>query len=102
MVIHKRTNEKDVDNYFDYIRLVVNDVAATIKAEKKLPDREHCGTREIVTHVYLAALQYDYIALVYRKYDEKFEDKHIKMRMKRKMIVAMKMYHSLDKEDDKE
>ena len=68
----------DINNYFDCIRSVMNNVAAIIKTEKNLPDREHCGTPEIVTEVYLAALQYDYSALVYQKYKEKFDEKHIK------------------------
>ena len=49
MIVHNKEMKTDINNYFDIIRSVVNGVAVIIKAEKDLPDREHCGTPEIVT-----------------------------------------------------
>ena len=49
MIVHNKEMKTDIYNYFDSVRSVVNVVAVVIKGEKDLPDREHCGTREVVT-----------------------------------------------------
>ena len=74
MIVDNKEMQTDINNYFDCIRSVVNDVAVIIKTEKASRDLEHCGTPELVTAVYLAPLQHDYGSLVYqKKKKEKFK-----------------------------